>query len=181
MADEPDTVLIRAAPFDAIARAAGSASALALTALIAATATMLDMSAASDVGDAKVYSARGLDNLVAIRWAAGTRLIVAAIALLIAIAAGVRYARGLPATRYTFTVDGQEASESTEGAEAPSWVRLLVGSSVVVCVLAVVLNVSALAFAFGLHESPNFGVPQPVGTRHVHIVRHPQPVPTQNS
>jgi hypothetical protein len=181
MVEEPDSVVIHAAPFGAIARAAGSASALALTALITATATMLEMSAATDVADAKLYSSRGVNNLEAIRWAAGTRLIVAAVALLLAILAGVRYSRDLPATRYPFSADGQEVSESTGGAEAPGWVRLLVGSSVVVSVLAILLNAFAFALALGLHESRSFGLPQPVATRSVHTVGPPQPVATRHT
>jgi hypothetical protein len=157
--DEPDSVVIRPNPFGAIARAAGSATALALSALVTATATMLNMSVANDLADAKLYSSRGLNNLEAIRWVAGTRLIVAGVALLLALLAGIRYSRDQPATRYTFSVDGQEATESTEGAAAPDWIRMLVGSAVVVSVLAILLNALALLLTLHLHESPNFGVP----------------------
>lgn len=156
---ESDSVLIRPNPFGVIARAAGSATALALASLITATATMLTMSAALDIADAKVYSSRGLNNLGAIRWEAGTRLILAGLALLLAILAGIRYSRDLPATRYTFSVDGEDATESIEGTRAPGWVTLLVGSAVVVSMLAVVLNVVAWAITLHLHESPNFGLP----------------------
>jgi hypothetical protein len=44
--DEHDSVVIHPNPFGAMARAAGSATALALSALITATATMLNMSVA---------------------------------------------------------------------------------------------------------------------------------------
>jgi hypothetical protein len=157
--DESDSVVIRPNPFGVIARAAGSATALALSALIAATATMLDMSVTNDIADAKLYSSRGLNSLDAIRWAAGTRLIVAVVALLLAVLAGLRYSHDQPATRYTFTGDGEEATESVVGVEAPGWVRLLVGASVVVSVLAIVLNAIAVGLALHLHESPNFGLP----------------------
>jgi hypothetical protein len=157
--DEADSVVIRPNPFGAIARAAGSATALALCALITATATMLNMSVANDLADAKLYSSRGLNTLEAIRWAAGTRLVIACIALLLAVLAGIRYSRDQSATRYTFSVDADEATESTEGAPAPDWVRMLVGSAVVVSVLAILLNALALALTLHLHESPNFGIP----------------------
>jgi multisubunit Na+/H+ antiporter MnhB subunit len=158
-ADAPDSVLMRPNPVSAIARAAGSATALALTALIVATATMLNMSAANDIADAKLYSSRGLNDLAAIRWVAGTRLIVAGVALLLALLAGVRYSRGQPAIRYTFSEDGEEATESSEGADAPAWVSLLVGSAVAVSLLALLLNGLAWALTLHLHESPNFGLP----------------------
>jgi hypothetical protein len=61
--------------------------------------------------------------------------------------------------RYTFSADGEEAIESIEGAEPAIWVRLLVGSGMIVSVLAVLLNGVALAFSLKLHESPNFGIP----------------------
>jgi hypothetical protein len=153
-----DSVVIHPNPFAVIARVAGSVTALALAALITATATMLTMSVADDIADARLYSSRGFNNLEALRWAAGTRLVVAGIAMLLALVAGIRYSRGLPATRYTFSVDGQEATESTEGAEAPGWVGLLVGSAVVVSVLAILLNALALALTLHLHESPKFGL-----------------------
>jgi hypothetical protein len=139
------------------------------------------MSAAADISDAKVYSSHGLSDLAGVRWAAGTRLVVAVVALLIAVIAGVRYSRGLPATRYTFSADGEEATESIEGAEPPGWIKLLVGTSVVVSVLAIVLNASALAFALGLHESPNFGLPIPAGSRVIHRVSPPHVVKTRHS
>jgi hypothetical protein len=157
--DETDSVVIHPNPFGVIARVAGSAAALALSALIAATATMLNMSVVNDIADAKLYSSRGINNLEAIRWAAGIRLIVACVALLLAVLAGLRYSRDQPATRYTFTADGEEATESIVGVDAPGWVRLLVGSSVVVSVLAILLNAVAVALALHLHESPNFGLP----------------------
>jgi hypothetical protein len=156
--DDPNSVVIRPNPFGAIARAAGSATALALAALITATATIVNMSVANDLADAKLYSSRGINSLDAIRWAAGTRLIVACIGLLLALLAGIRYSRDQPATRYTFSVDGQEATESTVGAAAPDWVRMLVGAAVVISVLAIILNALALLLTLHLHESPNFGV-----------------------
>jgi hypothetical protein len=157
--DGPETVVIRANPVAAIGRAAGSAHALALAALITATATMLSMSVANDIAEAKLYSSRGFNNLAEIRWAAGTRLVIAGVAVLLAVLAGVRYSRGLPATRYTFSADGEEAAESTEGTEPPGWVGLLVGAGIIVSILAVVLNALALAMTLHLHESPNFGLP----------------------
>lgn len=158
-ADELESVVIRPNPFSEIGRAVASTSGLALTALIGATATLLSMSVANDIAEAKLYSHRGFDSLAEIRWAAGTRLVVAGVALLIAIVAGIRYSRGLPATRYTFSPDGKDATESTDGVDAPGWITMLVGSSVTACVLAVVLNAIALVMALRLHESPNFGVP----------------------
>jgi hypothetical protein len=157
--DQVETVVIRPNPFGVIGRAVGSTTALALTALIGATVTLLNMSLANDIAEARLYSHRGFDTLAEIRWAAGARLIVAGAALLLAIIAGIRYSRALPATRYTFSADGEEATESTEGVDAPGWVGLLVGSSVAVSVLAILLNAIALVLALRLHESPNFGVP----------------------
>jgi hypothetical protein len=157
--DAPDSVTIHPNPIGAIARAAGSATSLALVSLITATATMLSISAADDIAEAKLYSSRGFDNLEAVRWEAGTRLVLAGVALVLAIIAGVRYSRGLPATRYTFSVDSEDATESIEGSNPPGWVTLLVGSGFVVSVLAVVLNAVALATTLHLHESPNFGLP----------------------
>jgi hypothetical protein len=158
-AEEADSVVVRTPLFAAIAHAAGSATTLATVALITATATMLNMSVANDIADAKLYSSRGINNLEAIRWVAGTRLVIACVALLISIVAGARYSRDLPTTRYTFSADGEEATESIEGAGAPLWVTLLVGSGFVVSLLAILLNAIALAFALHLHESLNFGVP----------------------
>jgi hypothetical protein len=154
-----DSVVIRPNPFGVVSRAAASTTALALTALIGATGTMLSMSVANDISAAKLYSSRGFNNLAEIRWAAGTRLIVAGVALLLAIIAGIRYSHDLPATRYTFAADGEDTTESTEGTEAPDWIKMLVGSSVAVSALAVVLNAVALALALRLHESSNFGLP----------------------
>jgi hypothetical protein len=156
---EPESVLMRANPFTSIGRAMAGAPALSLAALIVATATMLTMSVANDLADAKLYSSRGIDSLTALRWAAGTRLIIAGVALLLAVIAGIRYSRDLPATRFTFTADGEEASESIEGVEAPGWARLLVGAAVVVALIAVALNGTAWALTLHLHESPNFGLP----------------------
>jgi hypothetical protein len=157
--NESDSVVIHPNPFGTVGRVAGSAGALALSALITATATMLNMSVVNDIADAKLYSSRGINNLEAIRWAAGIRLVLACVALLLAVLAGLRYSRAQPVTRYTFTADGEEATESIEGVDAPGWVRMLVGSSVVVSVLAILLNATALVLALHLHESPNFGLP----------------------
>jgi hypothetical protein len=157
--DRPDSVLIRPNPVSAMVRAAGSDAALALAALIIATATILTMSVTNDIADAKLYSTRGIDELVPLRWAAGARLIVAAVAMLLAVIAGIRYSRNLPATRYTFSPDGEEAAESLEGAEPPGWVKMLVGAAVVVSLIAIVLNATAFVMTLHLHESPNFGVP----------------------
>jgi hypothetical protein len=157
--NESDSVVIHPNPFGVIGRVAGSAAALSLSALIGATATMLNMSVVNDIADAKLYSSRGVNNLEAIRWAAGTRLIVACVALLLAVLAGLRYSRDQPAIRYTFAADGEEATESVAGVEAPGWVRMLVGSSIVVSVLAILLNATAVVLALHLHESPNFGLP----------------------
>jgi hypothetical protein len=156
---DPDSVVIRTGPAGAIARAAGAATTLAAVAVITATVTMLNVSAADDIGDAKVSSSRGFNDLEEIRWVAGTRLIIAVVALVIAILGGIRYSRDLPATRYTFSADGEEATESIEGTAARGWVTLLIGAGVVISTLAIVLNAVALAFALHLHESPNFGVP----------------------
>jgi hypothetical protein len=157
--NESDSVVIHPNPFGVIGRVAGSAGALALSALITATATMLNMSVVDDIADAKLYSSHGINNLEAIRWAAGIRLVVACVALLLAVLAGLRYSRDQPAIRYTFTADGEEATESVAGVEAPGWVRLLVGSSVVVSLLAILLNATVMVLALHLHESPNFGLP----------------------
>lgn len=156
--DRSDSVLIRPKPFSAIARAAGSDAALALAALITATATILTMSVTNDIADAKLYSSHGIDELAPLRWAAGARLVVAVVAMLLAVIAGLRYSRNLPATRYTFSPDGEEATESSEGAEAPAWVKMLVGSAGVVSLIAIVLNATALVMTLHLHESPNFGL-----------------------
>ena len=156
---EPETILIRPNSFEAIARAAVSAPALALAALVTATATILDMAVTNEIAEAKLFSVSGVDNLTLLRWEAGTRLIVAVMAFLLALLAGFRYSRDLPATRYTFSPDGEEAVESIEGTETAGWVRFLVGSAVLVAVLAIVLNAVALLMTLGLHESPNFGVP----------------------
>jgi hypothetical protein len=156
--DNPDSVVIRTKPFAAMARAAGTAPALSVVALVIATATLLTMAAANDIANARLYSSHGLNSVEAIRWAVSVRLAAAAVALLLAVLAGVRYARGLPATRYTFSADAEEATESTEGTEAPGWVTMLVGSGVVLSVLALVLNTIALLVALHLHESPNFGL-----------------------
>ena len=156
--DLTDSVLVHPNPFGLIARAAGSTAALALTSLVMATLAILNVEAADDLANAKLYHSRGFNTLAQIRWAAGTRLIVAGVALLLALIAGIRYARDLPATRFTFSDDGEEPTESTEGSEAPGWVTLLVGSSVVVSGLSIVLNAVALAVAMHLHESPNFGL-----------------------
>jgi hypothetical protein len=151
--------LVRANPFEAIARAAVSAPAFALAALITATATMLNMSAATEIAEAKLLNSSGVDNVTLVRWEVGVRLIVALVALLLALLAGLRYSRELPATRYTFSADGEEAEESTEGTEAAGWVKLLVGAAVVVAILAIVLNGAGMLMTLGLHESPNFGQP----------------------
>lgn len=157
---EGDSILIRRNPVGAIVDAAGSAGALALASLVTATATILTMSVAADFGDAKLYSSRGLNDLLGIRWIAGARLVIAAVALLLGVIAGVRYARSLPATRYVFVDSQREPDESLEGDEQPGWVTLLVGSSVVVSVLAILLNAAAFAVAMHAHQSPDFGVPR---------------------
>lgn len=157
--DALESVVIRSNPFGVIVRAVVSVTGLASTALIGATVTLLSMSAANDIAEAKLYSHRGFDNLAEIRWAAGTRLIVAAVSLVLAIVAGIRYSRGLPATRYTFSADDADATESTVGTNAPGWHTFLVGSSVGVSILAIVVNAIALVMALRLHESPNFGLP----------------------
>jgi hypothetical protein len=133
-----------------------SAPALALAALITAAATMLNMSAATEIAEAKYLSSSG-DNLSLVRWEIAVRLIVAVVALVLALLAGLRYSRDLPATRYTFSADGEEADESTEGNEAAGWVKLLVGAAVVVSILAIVLNGVAILMTIGLHQSSSFG------------------------
>lgn len=157
--DSASDVVLRTNPAMAMARALVSAPALALTSLIAATATTLAMSVAGDIAQAKFYSSRGINNLEILRWESGVRLVIAAVALGLAVAAGVRYSRGLPATRYTFSPDGEEAVESTIGSDPPGWMVLLVGSSLAMSILAVVWNAVALAMTLHLHESPNFGIP----------------------
>jgi hypothetical protein len=157
--NEPESVIVRENPFGTIARAAVSAPAIALAALITATATMLNMAATSEIAEAKLFSTSGVDNIAVLRWESGTRLIVAVIAFLLAVLAGLRFSHDLPATRYTFSADGEEATESIEGTEAPGWVRFLVGGAFVVAVLAIVLNGVALLMTLGLHMSPNFGAP----------------------
>jgi hypothetical protein len=156
---EIDSVVVRPSLFGVVGRLAGTPGALALAALIIATATMLDMSAANDIADAKLYSSRGLNNLGGLRWVAGTRLIVAGIGLLMALIAAARFARDLPTTRYTFSSGGEEATESFDGVEPPVWMAMVVGTAVVVSLLAILLNGVAWVFALHLHESPNFGVP----------------------
>jgi multisubunit Na+/H+ antiporter MnhB subunit len=155
---QPDSVVVYQRAPAAVARAIGSAPALALASLIIAAGTMLVMSVADDFAEAYVDSSRHANPLTALRWESGSRLAVAGIALLLAIIAGIRYTRDLPATRYVFSDDGQEADESVEGTEPPGWVKLLVGASIVVSVVAVVLNGVDLAMTLHLHESPNFGL-----------------------
>jgi hypothetical protein len=155
--DEPETVVVYASLPRAIAHAAGSASALAVVALITATATIFNVAAAADIAESKLVTVRAFNELDEIRWVSGTRLVVAGIALLIAIVAGSRYTRGLPSTQYTFTADGEEANESVEGVDAPGWITMLVGAAVTISVLAIVLNGIAFAMTFHLHQSPNFG------------------------
>jgi hypothetical protein len=157
--DHAETVVVHPNPFEVLARAAISAPALALASLITATATLVVVSAANDIAEAKFYSARGLDNLAQLRWVAGGRLVVAVLALLLAVLAGFRYSRDLPVTRYTFSPDGEEAVESIEGTEPARWIRYLVGAAAVVAILAIVINGVAVLMTLGLHESPNFGIP----------------------
>jgi hypothetical protein len=101
-----DSFVVHQRPFAALAHAAISSTALALAALITATATILVMAVSSDIADARLESSHGFNNLKAIRWAAGTRLAGAVIAILLTILASFRYSRDLPATRYTFAADG---------------------------------------------------------------------------
>jgi hypothetical protein len=156
---EPDSVVLRPGLVVAVSRAARSAPALALAAIIVATATLISMSAANDIAEARVESSHHFNNLDVIRWTAGTRLVMAGIALLLALLAGAQFARELPGTRYTFSDSDDDAVETPEGAEPPTSLKLLVGSAFLVAVLAVVLNAVALIFALSLHESLNFGVP----------------------
>jgi hypothetical protein len=154
-----DSVVVRPTTASALSGVVGFAPALALAALVTATATMLAMSLANEVADAKSFSSHGFPGLSVLRWTVGTRLVVAGIALLLALLALRRYRHDLPVTRYTFSEDGAEATDEIVGNEPPDWIRFLVGAALLVSLLAIVLNGVALAFAVQPHMSPNFGVP----------------------
>jgi len=114
-------------------------------------------SAADDISNIKLDSTRGFKALVAIRWAVGTRFVVACLALVLAVVAGVRYARSLPVRRIEFR-DDREPLESTDGDAPPGWVSLLVGSGAMVALLAVVVNAVGLIYALEVHQSSGFGI-----------------------
>lgn len=157
-AGEPETVLVRPNIFAAMVRAAGSTPALALAALITATAAMTILSPANDFATAEFYSAHELNDLTELRWVTVSRLVVAGLGLLLAALAALRHAGELPALRYTFFDNGDETLEETEAAAVPRWITLLVGSSLLVSVLAVALNAAAFGLAMNVHHSPSFSV-----------------------
>ena len=96
------------------------ADALAMAALLLAIPTLLNMSLASDIAEAKVVHSSSYGNLSAVRWSAGTRMVIAAVGLQLALTAAIRYATELPVRRYRFS-DG--ADEPAEVVSRPALVR----------------------------------------------------------
>lgn len=130
-----------------VLRSAVAAPALGLAALVIGTATLLSMSAVTNVQDIVVYGHRSVAYVSSIRWSAGFRLGIAIAAVMLAIAAGWR-------ERLASYVDDDEPAPR---ATTPGWVQVVIGAALLVGLVSLIVNGIAFVDAMQAHAPTVFG------------------------
>ena len=137
-----------------------SPAALALAAFGVGLVSMAQVQAATDIADTyfATRTAQHLTTLSAIRLSTTVRLVLAVIAVVLAWVAAARLRR--EEIDAFLDADGESVEDDLEAAEAPRWVRALVGGAVVLAVVAVLLAAVAFGYAFASHANPQrFAIP----------------------
>jgi hypothetical protein len=123
-------------------RLAVSAPALGLAALVIALASLTIVQAGQEFGEGVLFSSSGRSPsaLTELRVSAAVRLGVAAVALILAVASGLRLR--------TTDLDDEPPD--------PLWVRVVTGAALVVAVLSIVVTGAELIYVFRLHPGAGF-------------------------
>jgi hypothetical protein len=121
-----------------------SAPSLAIASLVLGFASMTAFRSADLIGESTLISskAKHLSQLTELRAIAYVQVIPAVVALVLAIAAGLR-------------VNGVVADDDNvdDGLADPTWIRALVGAALIVAVLATIATAAALIYTVHAHAS----------------------------
>jgi hypothetical protein len=114
-------------------RLAFSAPSLAIASLVIGLASLSVIQAADEIGETALFSSQSNNpsNLTELRVSAAVRLAVAAVAIILATASGLRLLNADP--------DDETA--------APTWVRAVAGAGFVVALVAVIVSGGSLVYA----------------------------------
>jgi hypothetical protein len=137
-------------------------TALGVAALALSVTSLIIIQAANELGDAYVVAHGSQNSLVVYRWATGGQMVVAVLAVLLAVI-GVRLLIGgrpkLTVEPADFdadakTLDGMEAAVLARVASQPAWMSTLLGSSLIVSIVALGINAAAFGYAMAAHTPP---------------------------
>jgi hypothetical protein len=124
-------------------RLAFSAPSLAIASLFIGLASLTVIQSAEEIGETAVLgsSSQNPNDLTQLRVSAGVRLVIAAVALVMAIAAG----------RRSLSADADDADGEPPN---PSWLGAVAGAGFVVSLVAVIVSGVSLGYALQAHLGP---------------------------
>jgi hypothetical protein len=137
-------------------------TALGLTSLVIAMASLMVVDPASEIGDVDLFTriSTADGNLVALRWASGLRALAALVALVIAVLAAraligrrarVRVGASAPEADNPASLDALEASAIAAIPAPAPWQATVIGSAMLVSLLSFAFNVAAFGYAMASH------------------------------
>lgn len=137
-------------------------AALGAAALGLSLASLIIVDAANEIGDVHAITHRATTTLVVYRWSTGIRMGIAALAVVMAVV-GIRRLIGRR-PRLTIepadfesderTVDELEAAALAEVSVPAAWMAGLLGSALIVSVVALGINAAAFGYAMAAHVPP---------------------------
>lgn len=139
--------------------------ALGVASLAVSLASLVVVEAASELGDIHVIAHREPTTLAVYRWAAGLRMGLAAIAVVLAIV-GLRFLLGrrprLTIEPEDFEADDRSVDELESAVVAgvvppPTWMMTVLGAALTVGLLALAINASVFGYAMASHVPPQNG------------------------
>jgi hypothetical protein len=161
--NQPISYAIGPGPLARLLGVAAAPPALGIASLVISLATLMVVDSASEIGDVHYYlhETSGAP-LAEFRWGSGIRMGLALVALGLAIA-GIRMLLG-PRPKLTVGVedldadpaalDEMEAAVLANATAPPAWMAAVVGSGLLVSVVALAMNAAAFGYAMASHSPP---------------------------
>jgi hypothetical protein len=157
--DQPISYAIGPSQFQRFRKGVMIAPALGVAALAISLASLMVVNGASEIGDVHTVTTGGQSPLLEFRWAAGLRMGLSAVALALAIAGIVMLLGRRP--RLTVesadieaddeALDVMEAAALASSPMPAAWMSTLLGSSLLVSVIALALNAASFGYAMAAH------------------------------
>jgi hypothetical protein len=131
-------------------RLAFSAPSLAIASVLIGLASLTVSQSADDIGETALFSSKSHNpsTLTELRVSSAVRLVIAVVALVMAVAAGLRAAAA------DEDVDDEDVDDERP---RPSWLGAVAGAAFVVSLVAVIVSGVAFGYALHAHVGPSLG------------------------